>query len=231
MKSLCDERWVKVGVDKLVKANWNYKEDNDELKEKLKENIKRNGQIENIIVRELDTGFLEIVNGNHRYDAMVELGIKEVVVYNLGKISVEQAIRTAIETNETKFENNWIKYSDLIKEISNVYGIEDLERTLPHSAYEINKFIASSNFDWNSFLEEKRNLVRESVDDEESEKDVEIKLLVKKEIKESFDLIYDRIFYLIKEVKKIDANDTEFLKVVLSILEGLSDEEIKGEVH
>jgi hypothetical protein len=32
--------FIAIPIDKLVKANWNYKEDNEALKEKLKENIK-----------------------------------------------------------------------------------------------------------------------------------------------------------------------------------------------
>ena len=43
-------------IDKLVEASWNYKDDDEVLQEKLAENIKRNKQIENIIVRELEIG-------------------------------------------------------------------------------------------------------------------------------------------------------------------------------
>lgn len=36
-------QFVEIPIEKLVKANWNYKNDDVELKEKLKANIKRNG--------------------------------------------------------------------------------------------------------------------------------------------------------------------------------------------
>lgn len=95
-----------IPIEKIVKATWNYKYDNSELKEKLKVNIAKNGQIENIIVRTIGDDLFEIVNGNHRYDAFIELGIKEVVCFNVGKISLAQAQQIAIETNETRFESD-----------------------------------------------------------------------------------------------------------------------------
>ena len=75
-------------VSKLVKADWNYKEENDKQTENLLNNFKRNGQIENIIIRELDAGLFEVVNGNHRVDVMKILKIKKVHAYNCGKISL-----------------------------------------------------------------------------------------------------------------------------------------------
>ena len=79
--------WNNIEIKKLVKADWNYKEENQILTEKLLTNFKRNGQIESIIVRELDTGFFEVVNGNHRLDVMKMLEYKTAHCYNFGKIT------------------------------------------------------------------------------------------------------------------------------------------------
>lgn len=125
-KVIDQSRFVLLKTDQLVKADWNYKEDNDELKEKLKANLKRNGQLENIVVRELDTGYYEIVNGNHRYDAIVDLGLTEVMCYNLGKISTAHAMRVAIELNETRFGTNDIKLAQTIATIGSEFGLEEL---------------------------------------------------------------------------------------------------------
>jgi ParB-like chromosome segregation protein Spo0J len=65
-----ENSFVDIPLDLLVPADWNYKTDDEYRQEKLKNNIKRNGQVENIIVRLLSTGFYEIVNGNHRYQAL-----------------------------------------------------------------------------------------------------------------------------------------------------------------
>ena len=125
------KNFILIPIDKLVKADWNYKNNNDEIKEKLKENIKRNGQVENILVRELETGFFEIINGNHRYDALVELNVDSVIAYNFGKISLPQAQRIAVETNETRFDSNPEKLSALLKELEIEFSAEDLLTSLP----------------------------------------------------------------------------------------------------
>ena len=108
--------WTDIQISKLVKANWNYKEENEKQTDKLLNNFKRNGQIENILIRELDTGFYEVVNGNHRLDVMKILKLKKAHAYNFGKISLAEAQRIAIETNETKFYKT-------LNHITNEYGI------------------------------------------------------------------------------------------------------------
>lgn len=156
--------FIAIPIDKLVKANWNYKEDNEALKEKLKENIKRNGQVENILVRELDTGFYEIINGNHRYDALIELEVSKVVAYNFGKISLAQAQRIAIETNETRFESNPEKLAQLLFELQESFDIDDLLTTFPFSNEQFENLM---NF--NELLDSQDNIDIDSVEDDEFE--------------------------------------------------------------
>lgn len=138
-------------IDKLVKADWNYKKDDEDKKEKLKNNIKINGQVENIIVRQLETGFYEVVNGNHRYDAMKELGYIDIIVCDKSPMTLSQAKRIATETNKTRFESDQIKLSELIKELSQDYTPEELSQTMPYTLDEINDFIKLTDFDWNQY--------------------------------------------------------------------------------
>lgn len=145
------KKWITLPMEKLAKAPWNYKMDDPVLLEKLMENIKRNGQIENILVRELDTGFFEVVNGNHRIDALKKLEMKEVVCFNLGPITERQASRIAIETNETRFQTNNASLAGLIKEIADEVDLGDLSTTLPFTESEMGEMIQSLDFDWNSF--------------------------------------------------------------------------------
>src|SRR3972149_2059713 len=63
-------------IEILVKADWNYKADDEEKSNKLTNNIKRIGQVENIQVRELDTGYYEVINGNHRLDCLQKIDKK-----------------------------------------------------------------------------------------------------------------------------------------------------------
>ena len=134
-----EKGFCSIPIEKLVKAGWNYKVDNQELSEKLENNIKRNGQIENVIIRELDTGFFEVVNGNHRLDVLNRLGFGEVYCYNLGNISESQAKRIAIETNETKFTGKIDELAAIMKELS--IEFDDIDLTMPFSDDEMQEML------------------------------------------------------------------------------------------
>lgn len=144
--------WNEIEVKKLVKAGWNYKDEDTEeaqqLMDKLEANFKRNGQIENILVRELDTGFYEVVNGNHRYDVAVRLKIKKLMCFNLGDISEAQAKRIALETNETKFKADQIKLAKTVTELLGEFDDGELLTTLPFSEKEVEDFDKLLNFTW-----------------------------------------------------------------------------------
>lgn len=112
-------------VASMIKADWNYKVDDAKLSAKLEENIRRNGQIENIIVRELDDGTFEVVNGNHRLDVMRRLEFENVYCYNLGSVGLPEAQRIAIETNETKFKSEAV-----MRGLQADFTIDDLTMTI-----------------------------------------------------------------------------------------------------
>jgi hypothetical protein len=142
-------------VDQLVEADWNYKRDMDDpdvqkLMKKLEANIKSNGQIENLIVRELDTGFYEVVNGNHRLLVMRALKKKQVQVFNLGKVSEAKAQRIAVETNETKFEADPLKLGRLLKDLSVDEEVTKLLVTMPYSSQQFDDLVKLSDFDWST---------------------------------------------------------------------------------
>lgn len=150
------KKWTEMSIEKLVTAAWNYKKDDPAKAEKLKANIKRNGQVENILVRLLPTGFYEVVNGNHRLMVFQELGLKNIVVFNLGKISDAQARRVAVETNETKFETDNVRLAEVFKEmIDEEFTIEDLTESMPFELDEIQDMQKLLDFDWDAYEKEK----------------------------------------------------------------------------
>ena len=145
-KGFCD-----IEISKLVKADWNYKEENEAQTENLLNNFKRNGQIENILIRELETGFFEVVNGNHRLDVMKILKQKKAHAYNCGKIGLGEAQRLAIETNETKFESDSIKMAELISTLTKEFPASELAKTMPYSEEQIQKMSELTDFDWSQY--------------------------------------------------------------------------------
>jgi len=120
----------------IKKAPWNYKTDDEKMATKLNNNISRIGQVENVQVRLLDDGFYEMVNGNHRLDSMNANGKKFIIAYDHGVISEAEAKRIAIETNETRFESDQLKLSELLNEIKLDFDDDDLKFTFPFTDHE-----------------------------------------------------------------------------------------------
>ena len=132
-------KWQEIELSKLVGAPWNYKKDFEYLEEKLINNIKKNGIIENIIVREIEGDKFEVVNGNHRLKACVKIGLEKIMCCNLGNIKLRVAKRIAIETNETKFPNDKSKLGDILSDLLDGFGLDDIVATTPWSRDEIEK--------------------------------------------------------------------------------------------
>lgn len=135
-------------VEKLRKAPWNYKKEDEFIQGQLTGGIKRNGQIENIIVREMKDGMYEVVNGNHRLDSVQSAGRKKIIAYNKGKISDAEAIRIATSTNETRFPSDQIKLADLMKTLMDTFTPEDLTKDMPWTEEQIVNFAQLTEFNW-----------------------------------------------------------------------------------
>ncbi len=133
----------------LVKADWNYKEQNDFTAQQLQNNLKRIGQVETIQVRLLESGLYEVINGNHRYDELINLQTEYVIAYDHGDIGLQEAIRRAIETNETKFKADELELSKRVVDLLNDKDIDELNLTLPYSEQQLEDFGEMVNFDMN----------------------------------------------------------------------------------
>lgn len=143
------ERIKDIPVQNIDFAEWNYKEQNNFVLGKLKANLSRNGQVENLIVREIGTNdsgekLYECVNGNHRLEALIALGIETAACYDLGKISEARAKRIAVETNETRFKTNEVKLGGLLEEATKEWGFDDVLETTPYDEAHLEKMMSLS---------------------------------------------------------------------------------------
>lgn len=145
----------------LVQANeynpkLNFRENEHNLieYEKVKNSLKKFGQVEPILVRELENGKYEIVNGFHRYEAMKELGSQEIEVKNLGKIDFDTAVAIALQTEDTKVPIDNIELAGLMKElITEDKNTDYWAKLLPYTAEIIQSKIDLIDFDFNQFDE------------------------------------------------------------------------------
>lgn len=155
MKIASAKNWKATPVKALRLADWNYKVEDEEMTEKLIANLKRNGQVESILVRDLPDKTFEVVNGNHRLVAFQRLGVKDVMCFHLGDYDVKDAQRLAIEVNETGFDAS---YPALAKLISDIAGgadassdiIADLEETMPFHHDQLTDFIKLADVNWDT---------------------------------------------------------------------------------
>jgi len=144
----------KVKIDQVQPNTYNPKPDfnsTDELKVefgKIKESLRIHGQIDPVLVREIETDKYELINGYHRWMAMKELKFTEVEIKNLGIMSKEDAIKKALSTEELRVPLDVIEVAKLIKQVADSEaGLEGL----PYLQEEIEKKIALLEFDWDNF--------------------------------------------------------------------------------
>ena len=141
-------------IELLVPANWNYKTDDAFKAQQLLNNIKRNGQIVTCQVRLLETGYYEVVDGNHRLIAFNKLGQKFVICYDHGNISIAEAQRIAIETNETRFDSDQEKLSKLLNDIKLAFPEDELLSTIPFTEDEFKDILNITLDDINQDMNE-----------------------------------------------------------------------------
>lgn len=141
-------KMIEIATEKLRKAPWNYKDDDPFRAAKLAENMRKNGQVLNLVVREMPDSLYEVLDGNHRLDAVLLLGWKSCLCYNAGPLTEPQAKRLAIEVNETRFPTNIPRLSTIVQELSGIFGKEDLLSTFPLPENEVDALVSLGQFDW-----------------------------------------------------------------------------------
>lgn len=154
MEQLVNEKnFILVDINKLNYAPWNYKEEGTEEQiNKLVNNIKRNGLIVNLNIREIGKDKYEVLDGNHRLKAIKTLPeIKKVLCYNHGKINEMEAKRKCVELNESRFETNTLKLAEIYKELSTKYSVDDLALTCFHGKKDIDDLVNLTDFDWSHY--------------------------------------------------------------------------------
>ena len=224
--------FVEIKVSELVMCDWNYKYiDTDDaqelaLMEALEENFKRNGQVENIIVRELETGYYEVVNGNHRYKVARNLNLKKLMCFNMGKATRAQAIRLAVETNETKFKTDQLKLAERIMEIADEFEIEELSETMPYDDVEFDNFKKLLDFSWDDYESNGSG----SSSDNENDDFKTIKYRVPVDVAEQFEAQVNRFKKLLyPEEKEKNVSVIVPLEAMIQTLAQTPDNQILGE--
>jgi len=233
------DRFILVPVDRLVAAPWNFKVDDASKSEKLVNSLKATGQIANCNVRELGDGeytvvtgdgypvatgdgLYELVDGNHRLPAFIEIGDTYAVCYNHGAISEAEAIKIAHSLMEA-FEVDIDKQAAALQLAMHVFPIEEIANVTPASTLpELSRIATLSDFDFDAIDGSK---IAEEGDDE----DVELIQFVfaGENHKLAVEAAIDRVVQL-RGLSKNDVGRGEALMVLCAISTMYDDDEVRA---
>jgi len=138
-----------MNIENLVKAEWNYKTDGtDEQITKLMKSIQYDNSAGILAVRKLNDKY-EVIDGNHRLEALRRLGWMQIQVENFGDIPKSKAIVISRRRNHVWFDDDLKAFSDLIKnDVLPDIDTDTLKEILPDTPDEIDNLINFGNFDW-----------------------------------------------------------------------------------
>lgn len=141
-----------VGEEKVVPAEtlrpnpWNPNVMSDFMFERERASIREFGFLDSILVRTLEDGSREIIDGEHRWKAAVLEGCVDVKVNDLGPLSDAKAKQLTIILNETRGDPDKLKLAALVKSI--VEADEAAINVLPFEEDEIKRMIEIGDYDW-----------------------------------------------------------------------------------
>ncbi|CAG9228753.1 ParB/RepB/Spo0J family partition protein [Burkholderia vietnamiensis] len=135
-----------VPVDMLRPNPWNTNHMSPENEAKLDASLKRFGGLyKPVVVRTLDDGSLEILGGEHRWESAKRMGLTEVPIINVGRISDKAAKEIGLVDNGRYGEDDTLALSRLLKELG-----DDVGEFLPYTDTELSDILLASNIDLDS---------------------------------------------------------------------------------
>lgn len=159
-----------VSIKKVKPNEWNPNVQSDFIFLREKRSIERFGFVLPVLVRELDDGNYEVIDGEHRLRAMREIHAEDVTIYttpdkttpiprgkinvkNLGKVKDSDAQQMTLLMNELHGEPDTIRKAELIKDLSQNVSFQDLADRLPYAEDELESYINMADFDWDEYKE------------------------------------------------------------------------------
>ena len=145
---------ILVPVGKIVPNTWNSNKQSDFMFEKEKASIRKFGFIDPCTLRTHPTkrGMFEMIDGEHRLRAAIELGYEDIPCIDLGKLPDAEARALSDILNNLGGEDDPLLKADLLKKVIEAGG--DLKDLLPYGDDELKALIEVSDVDWSSLSTE-----------------------------------------------------------------------------
>lgn len=142
---------------------WNSNEVDAANMERLKASIARHGFVKPVIVRELDDGALQILGGQHRAEAAVEMGLREIPVTVLEDIPDDRAKEIGLIDNARYGQDDDFRLLELVEELD----VATLQAILPNAEDEFLSSLRDDDIDMDTLETEDETERREEKERDE----------------------------------------------------------------
>jgi ParB/RepB/Spo0J family partition protein len=129
-----------VNPDSLRPNPWNTNSVSPDNEAKLEASISRLGMFKPIVVRELESGELQIIGGEHRAIAAKRLGIKEIPIVNLGRIDDKKAKEVGLIDNSRYGDDDALQLAALLEGLGTV---DELASYMPYEESDLASIFSS----------------------------------------------------------------------------------------
>ncbi|WP_199153560.1 ParB/RepB/Spo0J family partition protein [Chromobacterium sp. ASV23] len=139
---------LSVNPNTLTPNPWNTNHCTPDAEQKIRNSIKRFGLFKPIIVRELADGTLQILGGEHRWRAALDLGLVEVPIINLGRIHDRRAKEIGLVDNGRYGEDNMTELALLLKEL----GADEVAEFMPYTDADLTAIFSTETINLDDLL-------------------------------------------------------------------------------
>lgn len=143
-------RSLVVPVDKIRPNAWNPNVQDEATFRRELASIRRFGFVDPIIVRK-DGAMFEIIDGEHRWKAAMELGFTSIPVYDISPIGVHEAKQLTIVLNELRGQPRQEKLGELLRDLLSSSTLDELVEVMPYSKDDVGKIAQLPGYDWEGF--------------------------------------------------------------------------------
>lgn len=120
---------------------WNTNVVSPDNQLKIEASLKRFGMFKPLVCRTLEDGSIEILGGQHRWEAAKSLGIEKVSIVNLGRIDDKKAKEISLVDNGRYGADDGFKLNELLRELG------DITEFTPFTDSDITQLMASTEVD------------------------------------------------------------------------------------
>lgn len=126
----------------LVPNPWNTNVMSPDNEAKLEESLRRRGMFKPVVVRELPDGRLQILGGEHRATVAARMGLKQVPVFNLGRIDDNAAKEIGVLDNSRYGADDTLQLAELLEGLGHA---DELATFMPYSESDLASIFSSVN--------------------------------------------------------------------------------------